>query len=155
MWGLFMPVIHMTLSNLHCIWFSFSFQCIFIMFYFIMLILNTFMVLCRPLHLGHIWCLFDKIWIYATLCHFVAFNHFMPAGLRHGLNRGINREWHKMPTLVLAWSKVNIYVSKESMSSTVLCQMSLSILIKPVLCWSPGHAMRKSFVKILVTWCLA
>ncbi len=23
----------------------------------------------------------------------------MPAGLRHGLNRGINREWHKMPSL--------------------------------------------------------
>ena len=35
-----------------------------------------------------------------NLCHLVAFNHFMPVGLRHGLNRGINREWHKMPTLL-------------------------------------------------------
>ncbi len=34
-----------------------------------------------------------------NLCHLVAFNHFMAAGLRHGLNRGINREWHKMQTL--------------------------------------------------------
>ncbi len=38
-----------------------------------------------------------------NLCHLVAFNHFMIKndGLRHGLNRGINREWHKMPTLTV------------------------------------------------------
>ncbi len=42
MWGLFMLLIHMMLSNLHCTWFSVRFQCIFIMFYFIILILNTF-----------------------------------------------------------------------------------------------------------------
>ncbi len=73
----------------------------FIMFYFIMFCMNTLWCYADHYTLSHIWCLFGKIWIYATLCHLVAFNHFMPAGLCHGLNRGINREWHKMPTLVL------------------------------------------------------
>ena len=77
-------VIHMILSNVHCIWFSFSFQCIFTSLCWFWIHL-----LCYADHytLGHIWYLFDKIWIYGTLCHLVAFNHFMPAGLRHGLNR--------------------------------------------------------------------
>ena len=64
--------------------------------FLIILILNTFMVLCRPLKFRSYLML---IWQNMNLCHLVAFNHFMPAGLRYGLNRGINQEWHKMPTL--------------------------------------------------------
>ncbi len=36
----------------------------------------------------------------------------MPAGLRHGLNRGINQEWHKMPTLAGSTNKVIVISNK-------------------------------------------
>ncbi len=70
MWELFMLLILMVQSNFCDVHdFLFNFQCIFIMFYFIVLILNKFMVLCRPLHFKWVRSLV-KIWhlFYQRLC---------------------------------------------------------------------------------------